>query len=61
VRTASVNQVRKPVYRSATGRWRAHASHLGPLLDALAIAPEPSNSKTASLRKSRGRAQKSAE
>jgi tetratricopeptide (TPR) repeat protein len=41
VRTASVNQVRKPVYRSATGRWRAHASHLGPLLEALAIALEP--------------------
>jgi tetratricopeptide (TPR) repeat protein len=38
VRTASVNQVRKPVYRSSTGRWRRHAHHLRPLLEALAIA-----------------------
>jgi tetratricopeptide (TPR) repeat protein len=61
VRTASVNQVRKPVYRSATGRWRAHAAHLGPLLEALAIAPEQPRHKTASPRKSRSRALKSAE
>ncbi|HVE23022.1 MAG TPA: tetratricopeptide repeat protein [Acidocella sp.] len=37
VRTASVNQVRKPVYRSSAGRWRQHAQNLGPLLEALAI------------------------
>jgi hypothetical protein len=37
VRTASVNQVRRPIYRSSTGRWKAHAAHLGPLLVALGI------------------------
>jgi hypothetical protein len=38
VRTASVNQVRQPVYRSSAGRWRAHAAQLGPLLTALGLA-----------------------
>ena len=37
VRTASVNQVRKPVYTSATGRWRPHAHNLKPLLKALGL------------------------
>jgi hypothetical protein len=37
VRTASVNQARRPIYRSSTGRWKAHAAHLGPLLVALGI------------------------
>ena len=38
VRTASATQVRKPIYNSAVGRWRAYAEQLGPLLDALGIA-----------------------
>ena len=37
IRTASVNQIRQPVYRSAAGRWRQHAAHLGPLLNALGL------------------------
>ena len=37
VRTASVNQVRKPIYRGSVGRWRAHAAYLGPLLKALGV------------------------
>jgi tetratricopeptide (TPR) repeat protein len=37
VHTASVNQVRKPIYRASVGRWRAHAAHLGPLLKALGV------------------------
>jgi len=37
VRTASVNQVRQPIYTSSAGRWRKHARHLGPLLEALGI------------------------
>jgi tetratricopeptide (TPR) repeat protein len=37
VRTASVNQVRRPIYTSSAGRWKAHAAHLGPLLAALGI------------------------
>ena len=40
VRTASVNQVRQPLYRSSAGRWRAHAAQLGPLLKALGVAHE---------------------
>ncbi|HTJ56140.1 MAG TPA: sulfotransferase [Devosiaceae bacterium] len=39
VRTASVNQVRQPVYRTSSGRWRSHANHLGPLLSALGVVP----------------------
>jgi tetratricopeptide (TPR) repeat protein len=39
VRTARVNQVRQPVYQTARGRWRPHATELQPLLTALGIAP----------------------
>ena len=35
VRTASNLQVRKPMYRSAVGRWKRYEAHLGPLLEAL--------------------------
>jgi tetratricopeptide (TPR) repeat protein len=35
VRTASVNQVREPIYRTSTGRWKKHAAQLEPLLAAL--------------------------
>lgn len=35
VLTASVNQVRRPLYSASQGRWRAYESHLGPLLAAL--------------------------
>jgi hypothetical protein len=35
VRTASVNQVRQPLYRASVGRWRPYQRHLGPLLQAL--------------------------
>jgi hypothetical protein len=39
IRTASVNQVRRPVYKNSIGRWQAHEQHLKPLLDALEAAP----------------------
>jgi tetratricopeptide (TPR) repeat protein len=35
VRTASSEQVRQPIYRSATDEWRAYEKHLGPLKDAV--------------------------
>jgi tetratricopeptide (TPR) repeat protein len=35
VRTASLAQVRKPIYRSSLGRWRHYEKHLGPLFEAL--------------------------
>ena len=35
VRTASVTQVRQPIYRNSVGRWRAYGHLLQPLLQAL--------------------------
>ena len=35
VRTASSEQVRRPIYRDATEEWRAYETHLGPLKAAL--------------------------
>ena len=34
VRTASVNQVRQPLYNSSLQRWRRYERHLGPLIEA---------------------------
>ena len=36
VRTASVWQVREPLYQRSSGRWQHYAKHLGPLREALA-------------------------
>jgi hypothetical protein len=35
IRTASLSQVRQPIYRSSKGRWRRYVSQLAPLLEAL--------------------------
>ncbi|MFA6283338.1 MAG: sulfotransferase [Desulfurivibrionaceae bacterium] len=35
IRTASVTQVRQPIYTSSVERWRKYEAHLGPLLAAL--------------------------
>ena len=35
VRTASVAQVRQPIFTTSVRRWRRYARHLGPLFDAL--------------------------
>ncbi|MFQ5764085.1 MAG: sulfotransferase, partial [Rhodospirillales bacterium] len=35
VRTASAQQVRRPIYRTAVERWRRYEKHLGPLIEAL--------------------------
>lgn len=40
VRTASVAQVRQPIYRRSVARWRNYEEMLAPLLAALAIDPE---------------------
>lgn len=42
IRTASVNQVRKPIYKTSSGRWHKHAKNLRPLLDALRVTPPSS-------------------
>ena len=36
VRTASQDQVRRPIYSGSSQAWRAYEAHLGPLMDALA-------------------------
>ena len=40
VRTSSLAQVRKPIYRSSVGRWRPYREQLRTLLDELGIDPE---------------------
>ena len=35
VGTASLSQVRQPIYKSSVERWRAYEKHLGPLLEVL--------------------------
>lgn len=40
VRTASVWQVRQPLYRRASGRWRNYARHLGRVRAALGLPPD---------------------
>ena len=35
VHTASATQVRRPIYRTAIGRWRGHEAALAPLIEAL--------------------------
>jgi hypothetical protein len=35
VKTASITQVRQPIYTSSVERWRRYETHLKPLLDAL--------------------------
>jgi tetratricopeptide (TPR) repeat protein len=37
IRTASLDQVRQPIYRTSVGRWKAYAGHLGALLEALGV------------------------
>ena len=39
VRTASVSQVRQPIYRRSVSRWKHYEPALGPLFDRLAPAP----------------------
>jgi hypothetical protein len=41
VRTASLMQVREPLYRRAMGSWRRYERHLGPLQAALRQEPSP--------------------
>lgn len=35
IKTASLNQVRKPIYSSSVARWKRFEKHLGPLIDAI--------------------------
>lgn len=40
VQTASLWQVRRPLYRHASGRWRNYRRHLGALREVLGLAPD---------------------
>jgi hypothetical protein len=51
VRTASATQVRRPIYKSAIGRWRVYEPYLGPLLAEL---DRPDQAKSA-VRKKRSK------
>jgi hypothetical protein len=39
VRTASLNQVRKPIYSSSVARWKHFEKHLQPLIEIIRTAP----------------------
>lgn len=41
VQTASIAQVRRPIYRSSLERWRAYEKDLGPLVSALGAPVKP--------------------
>jgi hypothetical protein len=43
VKTASVSQVRKPIYTSSVERWRRYGAQLNPLLEALGMETLPEN------------------
>ncbi len=45
VKTASVWQVRQPIYKSSKERWRSYEKHLGPLIDVINM-PAVSSSRT---------------
>ncbi len=40
VMTASLSQVREPIYHSSVQKWQAYEAHLGPLIEALGGNPE---------------------
>jgi tetratricopeptide (TPR) repeat protein len=55
VRTASLAQVRQPIYRSSIERWRRHEKHLGRLIAALAgDLPLPGETGEAAGERGRG-------
>ena len=38
IRTASITQVRQPLYSTSVGRWRDYEPWLGPLIEALGVS-----------------------
>jgi tetratricopeptide (TPR) repeat protein len=51
VRTASVLQVRQPMYRSAVGRWKRYEAFLGPLLETLSGSEDGGRTDDASAKR----------
>ena len=70
VKTASVAQVRKPIYKTSVERWKKYGDGLQPLIDAIGIAPskpakvakasKATAAKTAAPKKSKAKAKESA-
>jgi hypothetical protein len=46
VRTASVSQVRQPIYQRSVARWKHYEQPLGPLFDRLGDAAATSTTET---------------
>ena len=44
VKTASIHQVRQPLYGASIGRWRRYEKHLKPLMEGLGLADSASDS-----------------
>jgi len=51
VKTASVAQVRKPIYKTSVKRWKKYGEGLQPLVDAIASKPAKADSKSAAKAK----------
>lgn len=49
VKTASASQVRKPIYKTSTNRWRKYEAYLGPLLEEIGDIVEQYESEIAHL------------
>jgi predicted Zn-dependent protease len=49
VKTASLSQVRKPIYKTSTNRWRQYEKYLGPLLDEIGDIVEEYESEISHL------------
>jgi hypothetical protein len=45
VKTASVAQVRRPIYKTSVQRWKKYGPGLQPLVDAVAARPEKPGAK----------------
>ena len=41
-KTASYDQIRQPIYKRSSQRWRNYEKYLAPLFDALAVTPTAS-------------------
>jgi hypothetical protein len=58
VKTASVAQVRKPIYKGSVARWKKYGNGLQPLIDAVAVTPSGEKAASApakSVSKSEGK------
>jgi hypothetical protein len=60
VKTASVAQVRKPIYKTSVQRWKKYGAGLQPLVDAVGSRPEGKAPKASEAKKSKSKAKETA-